>query len=51
MLEARLDEVSGLLCVGEDGAVDGDGAGTVAGVLGEVGDLEAEEVVVGKLVG
>jgi hypothetical protein len=50
-VEARLDEVAGLLCVREDGVVLGDGAGAVAGVFGEVGDLEAEEIVVGILVG
>jgi len=50
-VEAWFDEVAGLLCVGEDGVVLGDGAGAVAGVFGEVGDLEAEEVVVGVLVG
>ena len=31
--------------------VDGDGAGAVAGVLGEIGDFEAEEIVAGVLVG
>ena len=50
-VEARLDEVAGLFGVGENFAVDGDGAGAVAGVLGEIGDLEAEEIVVGILVG
>ena len=50
-VQARFDEVAGFLGVGEDFAVDGDGAGAVAGVLGEVGDLEAEEEVVGILVG
>jgi hypothetical protein len=50
-VEARFYEIAGLLCVGEDGVVLGDGAGAVAGVFGEVGDLEAEEVVVRVLVG
>jgi len=50
-VEARLNEVGGILRVGEDGAVESDGSRSVAGVLGEVRDLEAEEVVVGVLVG
>ncbi len=50
-VKARLDEVAGGFCVGDEGVVDGDGTGAVAGVLGEVGDLEAEEVVVRVLVG
>ena len=50
-VQVGLDEVAGLLCVGEDLAVDGDGAGAVAGVLGEVGDLDAEEEVAWVLVG
>ncbi len=48
---AGIDEVAGFGGVGEDGFVDGDGAGAVAGVLGEVGLFEAEEVVVGVLGG
>jgi hypothetical protein len=50
-VKAGFDEVAGLVCVGKDFAVDGDGAGAVAGVLGEVGDFDAEEKVVGVLVG
>jgi len=50
-VQVGFDEVTGLLRVGEDGLIDGDGARTVAGVLGEVGDLDAEEEVVGVLVG
>ena len=50
-LQAGVDEVAGLLGVGEDLFVDGDGAGAVAGVLGEVGLFEAEEIVVGILDG
>ena len=50
-VQAGFDEVAGFLRVGEDLAVDGDGAGTVAGVLGEVGDLDAEEEVARVLVG
>jgi hypothetical protein len=50
-VEAGFGEVAWLFGVGEDVAVDGDGAGAVAGVLGEVGDLDAEEVVAGVLVG
>jgi hypothetical protein len=50
-VEAGLEEVAGLFGVGEDLLVDGDGAGAVAGVLGEVGDFETEEIVVWVLVG
>ncbi len=45
------DEVAGFGGVGEDDFVDGDGGGAVAGVLGEVGLFEAEEIVVGVLDG
>ncbi len=44
-LEAGVDEVAGLAGVCEDGFVDRDRGGAVAGVLGQVGLLEAEEVV------
>ena len=37
--------------VGDDLLVESDGCGAVAGVFGEVGDFEAEEIVVGVLVG
>ena len=50
-LKAGVDEVAGFVGVGEDGFVDGDGAGAVSGVLGEVGLFEAEEIVVGVLGG
>jgi hypothetical protein len=50
-VEARLDEVAGLFGVGDDLLVEGDGSGAVAGVLGEVGDFQAEDVVVWVLVG
>jgi hypothetical protein len=50
-VQVRLDKVAGFVCVGENLAVDGDGAGSVARVLGEVGDLDAEEKVVRVLVG
>ncbi len=50
-MKAGFDEVAGLFGVGEDLAVDGDGAGAVAGVFGEVGDFETEEEVVGILIG
>jgi hypothetical protein len=50
-VQVGVDEVPGLVCVGEDLAVDGDGSGAVAGVFGEVGDFEAEEEVVGVLFG
>jgi hypothetical protein len=50
-VETRVDEVAGLFGVGENRAVDDDGGGAVAGVLGEVGDFEPEEIVVRKLVG
>jgi hypothetical protein len=50
-VQVGFDEVAGFLCVVEDLAVDGDGAGSVAGVLGQVGDLDAEEEVVRVLLG
>jgi hypothetical protein len=50
-VEAGIDEVAGLFGVGDDLLVEGDGGGAVAGVFGEVGDFEAEEIVVGILVG
>jgi hypothetical protein len=50
-VQTRVDEVVRLFGVGEDGAVEGDGTGAVAGVLGEIGDLDTEEKVVGVLVG
>lgn len=50
-VKTRLDEVAGFSGVGENLAIDGDGAWAVAGVLGEVGDFEAEEIVVRILVG
>ena len=55
-LEARVGEIAcpvdgGLLGVGYDLFVGGDGFETVAFVFEEIGDFEAEEVVVGVLVG
>ena len=49
-MEAGLDEVAWIFCVGEDGVVEDDGSETVAGVFSEIGYFEAEEVVVRVLV-
>ena len=50
-LKVGVDEVAGLFCVGDDFLVGGDGFEAVAFVFEEVGYFEAEEVVVGELLG
>ena len=50
-LESGIDEVVGLGGVGEDGFVGCDRGRSVAGILGEVCFLKAEEIVVGELLG
>ena len=46
-VKAGFDEVARFFRVVEDGVVEGDGSGSIAGVLSQVGDLETEEIVAG----